>query len=242
MGKSGLNKKKERAIIYYFYQNVGTSSLTDRHMTQEEAEEEALVTRINEIWADKVKLEGEIKKKEEEALMKVKEKTLKEEKDPGAFIFPIRLKGKLNENPLADTGLDIYTMPYRIYAEWGREDIQKIDKGITMIDYTEAEAMGMLLDVLCQVGFTTLTAKFLVLDIPIDKDAPIVVGRGLLKTLGGKIDTTNRIFSIFDGACHQTFRDAKIEGVRIAESDSNDGEDYVIKRKSFGAPIYNQKS
>ncbi|GJZ33743.1 retrotransposon ORF1 [Tanacetum coccineum] len=217
-----------------------------------EAKEEELVTRINqkyalleevrpvietlayqdgykklidEIWADKVKLEGEIKKKEEEALMKVKGKTLKEEKDLGAFIFPIRLEGKLNENALADTGSDINTMPYRIYAELGREDIQKIDNGITMIDYNEAEAMGMLLDVLSQVGFTTLIAKFLVLDIPIDRDAPIVVGHGFLKTLRGKIDTANRIFSIFDGVCHQTFRAAKIEGVRIAESDSDDEED-----------------
>ena len=114
------------------------------------------------------KLEGEVKKKEEEAMMKVKGKTLKEEKDPGAFIFPIRLEGKVNENALADTGSDINTMPYRIYAELGRDDIQKIEKGIIMINYTEGEAMGMLLNVLYQVGFTTLTAKFLVLDILID--------------------------------------------------------------------------
>ena len=69
-----------------------------------------------------------IKKKEEEALMKVKGETLKEEKDHGAFIFPIRLEGKLNENALADTDSVINTMPYRIYAELGRDDIQKLTK------------------------------------------------------------------------------------------------------------------
>ncbi|GJT69356.1 hypothetical protein Tco_1028642, partial [Tanacetum coccineum] len=78
--------------------------------------------------------------------------------------------------------------------------------GITMIDHTQAEAMGKLSNVLCQVGATTIIAKFLILDIPIDHDAPIVVGRGFLPTM--------------------------------AESDSDDEEEYVIKRNKFGAPIY----
>ncbi|GJZ51648.1 hypothetical protein Tco_0606163 [Tanacetum coccineum] len=57
-----------------------------------------------------------------------------------------------------------------------------------MINYTEAEVTGRLVNVLCQVGFTTLTAKFLILEIPIDRDAPIVVGRGFLDTIGGAYD------------------------------------------------------
>ncbi|GJV62976.1 retrotransposon ORF1 [Tanacetum coccineum] len=252
MGKSGRNKKKVMEKLDYFYQNIRPSSSTGRHMTHEEAEKEALVISISqryalldeiimlvietlayhdkykklidEIWADKVKLEGKVKKKEEEAIMEVKGKTLEEGKDPEAFIFPIRLEGKINENALADTGSDINMMPYRIYEGLGRDDIKKVNRGIIMVNYTEAEAMGVLLNVLCHIGFTTLTAKFLVLDIPIDRDASIVVGQGFLKTLEGTIDTTNRVFSIFDGACHQTFRAAKTEVLRITESDSDDEE------------------
>ncbi|GKE11865.1 hypothetical protein Tco_1415416, partial [Tanacetum coccineum] len=44
-----------------------------------------------------------------------------------------------------------------------------------------------------------------------------------------------------DGACHQTFHAAKTEKIRIAESDNDDEEEYVIKRNSFGTPIYNLK-
>ena len=49
--KSSWNTKKIMMKIDYFYQNVGTSLLTSRHTTQEKAEEEALVTRINQNYA-----------------------------------------------------------------------------------------------------------------------------------------------------------------------------------------------
>ncbi|GKE51136.1 hypothetical protein Tco_1486292 [Tanacetum coccineum] len=98
--------------------------------------------------------------------------------------------------------------------------------------------MGKLSNVLCQVGVTTLIAEFQILDIPIDRDSPIVVGRGFLRTIGGMINTSDRIFSTFDGFCHQTFRAARSDYMRNAESDSDDEEEYVIKRNKFGVPIY----
>ncbi|GJY65158.1 hypothetical protein Tco_0466618 [Tanacetum coccineum] len=143
---------------------------------------------------------------------------LKEKDDPGAFIFPIRLKGQL-----------------------GRKDMKKVDRGITMIKHTQAEAIGILINVLCQVGFTTLIAKFLIVDISIDRDAPIVVGRGFLRTIDGIVNTTERLFLTFDGFCHQTFRAARSDVMRNAESDSDDEEAYQIKRNKFGAPIYGLK-
>ncbi|GJW31509.1 hypothetical protein Tco_0051541 [Tanacetum coccineum] len=139
---------------------------------------------LDEIWKDKVELDGKIVKEEEEAVKRIKGEALKEKDDPGAFIFPIRLEGQVNENALADTGSDINTMPYRIYEQLGREEMKK-------------------------VGVTTLIAKFLILDIPIERDAPIVVGRGFLRMIGGIVNTPERLFSTFDGFCHQTFRAAR---------------------------------
>nr|GEX18908.1 hypothetical protein [Tanacetum cinerariifolium] len=169
---------------------------------------------LDEIWKDKVELDGMIVKEDEEAIKKV------------------------NENELADTGSDINTMPYWIYEQLGREEMKKVDKGITMINHTQAEAMGILTNVLCQVGFTTLIAKFLILDIPIDRDAPIVVGHGFLHTVSGIVYTPKRLFLTFDGFCHQTFHAARSNVMRNAESDRDDEEEYEIKRNKFGAPIY----
>nr|GEU99492.1 hypothetical protein [Tanacetum cinerariifolium] len=147
---------------------------------------------------DKVELDGKIVKEEEDAVKRIKGEALKEKDDPGAFIFPIKLEGKVNENALADTRSDINTMPYQIYKTLGREEMKKVDKGITMINHTQAEAIGKLSNVLCQVGVTTIIAKFLILDIPIDRDTPIVVGRGFLYTMGSILNTPDRLFSTFN--------------------------------------------
>ncbi|GJU03892.1 retrotransposon ORF1 [Tanacetum coccineum] len=154
---------------------------------------------LDEVWKDKVELDGKIVKEEEEAVKRIKGKTLKEKDDPGAFIFPIRLEGQVNENALEDTGSDINTMPYRIYEQSGREEMKKVDRGITMINHTQAEAMGILTNVLYHVGVTTLIAKFLILDTSIDRDSPIVVGQRFLRTIGGIVNTPERLFSTFDG-------------------------------------------
>ncbi|GKA26928.1 hypothetical protein Tco_0713096 [Tanacetum coccineum] len=156
---------------------MGTSSSAGGHLTQEEAAREAIAIRmsqkfalleeerpiiktmayhdkykkiLDEVWKDKVELDRKIVKEEEEAVKRIKEEALKEKDDPRAFIFPIRLEGQVNENEFADTGSDINTMPYRIYEHLGREDMKKVDRGITMINHTQAEAMGILLNVLCQ--------------------------------------------------------------------------------------------
>ncbi|GKC78170.1 hypothetical protein Tco_1128944 [Tanacetum coccineum] len=182
-----------------------------------------------------------IVKEEKEATNKVKCEALKEKDDPEAFIFPIRVEGKVNKNALANTRPDINTMPYRIYEQLGREEIKKVYRGITMIHHTQAEVMGILTNVLCQVGVTTIIAKFLILDIPIDRDATIVVGRGFIYTIGGIVNTPERLFSTFDAICHQTFRVIRSDVLRTTESNSNDKEEYEIKRNKFGALIYGPK-
>ncbi|GJW01647.1 hypothetical protein Tco_1556898 [Tanacetum coccineum] len=60
-------------------------------------------------------------------------------------------------------------------TEEGREEVKPVSKKITMLDHSKAEQMGILKDVLCQVGVTTILAKFLILDIPVDKDVLIVL-------------------------------------------------------------------
>ncbi|GJY63667.1 retrotransposon ORF1 [Tanacetum coccineum] len=222
MGKSNHNKKRATEKFNLFYQDVEPSSSAGIHLTQEEAAKEELAIRISqryalleeerpvieimayndkykkildEIWKDKVELDGKTVKEDEEVVKRIKGEALKEKDDPGAFIFPIRLEGKVNENALADTGSHMNTMPYRIFETLGREDMKKLDRGITMINHTQAKAMGKLSNVLCQVEATTIIAKFLILDIPINRDSPIVVGRGFLRTMGSLLNTSERIFS-----------------------------------------------
>ncbi|GJT65229.1 hypothetical protein Tco_1016709 [Tanacetum coccineum] len=224
MGKSSRNKKRAMENLNFFYQDIGTSSSAgeERPIIETMAYHDKYKKILDDVWKDKVELDGKIVKEDEEAVRRIKGEALKEKDDPEAFIFPIRLEGQVNKNVLADTGSDINTMPYRIYEQLVREDMKKVDRGITMINHTQAEAMGILTNVLCQVGVSTLIAKFLILNIPIDRDSLIVVVRGFLRTIGGIVNTLERLFSTFDGFCHQTFRAARSDFMRNAESDSDD--------------------
>ncbi|GKB42978.1 hypothetical protein Tco_0887920 [Tanacetum coccineum] len=83
--------------------------------------------------------------------------------------------------------------------------------------------MGRLLDVLCQVGVTTILANFMLLDIPVDRDVPIIVGRSFLYTCRAIMNTIKKKMTTFDGHVHQQFNMAKVRNVH-EESDSDDEE------------------
>nr|GEY18678.1 hypothetical protein [Tanacetum cinerariifolium] len=179
MGKSSRNKKRSMENSSSFYQDIRPSLSAGDHLTQKEKEEakEALAIRISQkfalleevrpvietmayhekykkildgIWKDKVELDGKIIKEEEEVVERIKG-----ERRSISIHFPPKIRKK------------------------GREEMKKVDRGIMMINHTQAKAMGILTNVLCQVGVTTIIAKFIILDIPIDRDAPIVVGQGI---------------------------------------------------------------
>ncbi|GKE78423.1 hypothetical protein Tco_1544543, partial [Tanacetum coccineum] len=46
---------------------------------------------LDEIWKDKVELDGKTVKEDKEAVKRIKGEALKEKDDPGAFIFPPNL-------------------------------------------------------------------------------------------------------------------------------------------------------
>nr|GEU98242.1 copia protein [Tanacetum cinerariifolium] len=136
---------------------------------------------------------------------KVKGDALKEKDDPRAFIFPIRLEGQVNKNALVDTGSDINTIPYRIYEQLGREEMKKVDKGITMINHTQAEAMGILTNVLFQVGFRLWEEMMLKSDhrdpIALDNLKPwrrYCFHKFIMISYYGKVETIRRSLEIDD--------------------------------------------
>ncbi|GJZ05584.1 reverse transcriptase domain-containing protein [Tanacetum coccineum] len=159
---------------------------------------------LNSVLLDKLKLDGEVKIYEKEATEEVirSYKTIREKNDPRVFVLPIRIEEKFDTHALADTGSNINVIPYRIYAKLGREEVKPVNKKITMLDHSKVEPMGILKYVLCQVGVTAILAKFLILDILVDKDVPIVVGRSFLHTCSGIINTIKGTTSAFDGVCH----------------------------------------
>ncbi|GKE44304.1 hypothetical protein Tco_1471588, partial [Tanacetum coccineum] len=119
---------------------LGTSSSAGGHLTQEEAFKEAIAIRMSQKFS------------------------LLEEERPIIKTMAYHDKYK---KILDEVWKDKVELDGKIL---GREDIKKVDRGITMINHTQAEVIGILINVLCQVGVTTLIVKFLILDILIDRD------------------------------------------------------------------------
>ncbi|GKB39327.1 agenet domain-containing protein [Tanacetum coccineum] len=154
------------------------------------------------VLLDKLKLDGEFELEDEivgEQLIK-EYKSIKEKEDPGVFVLPIRLQGKYYFHALVDMGSNINMMPYHIYELLDRDKVKPRSDKVKMLDLSNAETMGRLLDVLCQVEVTTILANFMLLDVPVDSDIPIIVGRSFI--------------------------------------DSDDEEEYTIKRDNFERPFY----
>nr|GEW72537.1 hypothetical protein [Tanacetum cinerariifolium] len=82
--------------------------------------------------------------------------------------------GKYDTHALADIGSNINVLPYGIYEKIGKREAKPIEIKIKMLDHSKAVLIGILRDVLFQVGVTIILARFLILDIPADKDVPIV--------------------------------------------------------------------
>ncbi|GKC57048.1 hypothetical protein Tco_1084646 [Tanacetum coccineum] len=164
-----INKAELPLFINYF--DEGPSLNNGQPLTQEEAACEAIAIDIykrfsileearpvietmaysdkykkilDSIFLDKQKLDGEIKKEEEDAVKRVMGEALKEKEDPGAFVIPIRLEAKINLNALADTGSDINVMSFRIYATLGIEEVKPMNRGITMLNHSKANLWDSL--------------------------------------------------------------------------------------------------
>ncbi|GJW72483.1 hypothetical protein Tco_0129400 [Tanacetum coccineum] len=107
MGKSNL---EERAVIE-------TLAYNDKYRRY--------LMNLKERW----NLMNKTVKENEEAVKRIKGEALKEKDDPGAFIFPIRLEGKVNKNALADTGLGLYQVDeleedgFNVYFEGGGKEL-----------------------------------------------------------------------------------------------------------------------
>ncbi|GJR25036.1 DNA-directed DNA polymerase [Tanacetum coccineum] len=232
IGKSGRNKKQPLKNYKMSYDVkrlvIETLKYSDKHKKV-----------LDSVLLDKLKLDEDLELEEEEANKEMVKnyKAIKDKNDLGVFVLPIRLEAKFDLHALADTGLNINVIPYRIYVKLRREQVKPVSQRITMFDHSKVESMGILKDVLCQVGVTKILAKIFILDILVDRDVPIVFGRSFLYTCGSILNTIKGSTSTFDGVCHQKFHVVEVRN-NHGESDSDDEEEYCLKRDEMGKPFY----
>ncbi|GJY40049.1 hypothetical protein Tco_0427319 [Tanacetum coccineum] len=163
MGKSSRNKKKPCGNYKMTYSDEGPSLTVKKPLTQEEITRKALEKDMYE----RILILQEPRPIIEPLKFSDQHKKLLD----SVMLDKLKLDGEVEIGKNSSLMEKLKLMKKKPLR---KEEVKPVNKKITILDHSKAEPMGILKDVLCQVGVTTILAKFPILDIPVDKDVPIV--------------------------------------------------------------------
>ncbi|XP_057780767.1 uncharacterized protein LOC130999277 [Salvia miltiorrhiza] len=110
------------------------------------------------------------------------------QKDPGSFTIACMMGGQNFSHALCDLGASINLMPLSIFNRLEIGDIKPTSIALQMADRSITYPKGIVEDVLVQVEQFIFPADFVVLDMPEDKNTPLILGRPFLATGRALID------------------------------------------------------
>ncbi|XP_059310138.1 uncharacterized protein LOC132061315 [Lycium ferocissimum] len=102
--------------------------------------------------------------------------------DPGAFTIPCNIRLHAFARALCDTGASINLMPLVIFKQSGLGTPRPTSMRLQMADKSIKKPIGVIDDVLVQVGKFMFPVDFVILDCAVDRDIPIILGRPFLAT------------------------------------------------------------
>nr|GFA67161.1 hypothetical protein [Tanacetum cinerariifolium] len=125
----------------------------------------------------------------EEAKMRIVELGLpKKMCDPGNFVLLMKVNKTVKMSSLADTGVSVSVLPYCLFKNHGLGDPKTYNSNLTMAENTQAKAIGEFKNVRIQIGYQAYLVNFLILDIPVDKGLPLLLGPPFLRSCGVDIN------------------------------------------------------
>nr|GEU68346.1 hypothetical protein [Tanacetum cinerariifolium] len=126
--------------------------------------------------------------------------------DPGNFLLPVRVNGTIEMSALADTRASVSVFSYRLFKNLGLSYPKPYNSSLTMAGNTQAKAMREVRNVRIQIRYQAYLVYFLVLDIPVDKELPLLLGHQFFRTYGAVIDMGRDTMNVDDGViCHTNF-------------------------------------
>ncbi|GJT35668.1 putative ribonuclease H-like domain-containing protein [Tanacetum coccineum] len=108
--------------------------------------------------------------------------------DPEKFMLPVRVNGTVQMNALADMGASVSVLSFSLYKNLRLSDPRPYHSNLTMADNTQTKSMGEVRNVRIQIGYQAYLVNFLVLDILVEKELPLLLGCPFLRTCETVID------------------------------------------------------
>src|SRR3954462_4608940 len=103
-------------------------------------------------------------------------------KDPGAAAIPCTIKNRMFKKVLIDSGSSVSLMPLSIFKKLELGKISESETKLKFADHTIKKSYGIAEDVLVEIDKFVFPVDFHILDIPEDKETPILLGRPFLLT------------------------------------------------------------
>ncbi|GJZ48180.1 hypothetical protein Tco_0602012 [Tanacetum coccineum] len=107
---------------------------------------------------------------------------------PGNYVLLVKINGVVKMVALVDTEASVSVLPYSLYKDLGLGDPRPYQTNLTMADNTQAKAMGEVKNVRIQFGYHAYVVNLLILNILVDLELPLLLGRPFLRTCGAIID------------------------------------------------------
>ncbi|XP_042064612.1 uncharacterized protein LOC121808250 [Salvia splendens] len=128
------------------------------------------------------------------------------QRDPDQFIIRCSIgEGKVDK-ALCDLGASFNLTPLKYYEKLNIRPLKTSDVIISLADNTTIKTMGMIEDVLVKVDDFIFLADFIILDMKIDKNVPIILGRDFLATCKALIDVDRGEITIRDNYSRFTYK------------------------------------
>ncbi|KAF3561729.1 hypothetical protein DY000_02016152 [Brassica cretica] len=129
--------------------------------------------------------------------------TLKKKSDPGKFAIPCTVNGIEFPHALCNTGASVSILP-RVMADHLSLQVEPSKESFTFVDCSQRSSGGILSDLEVQIGNALVPVDFHVLDIKLNWNSSLLLGRAFLSIVGAacNMQTNQLCLTLIDPHVH----------------------------------------
>ncbi|GJV78107.1 reverse transcriptase domain-containing protein [Tanacetum coccineum] len=126
-------------------------------------------------------------------------------RDPRSFLIPCTFSKAFSCNALADLGASINLISYSLYAKLSLETLNPTKMSIRLADRSFQHPIGIIENMLVEVGKFTFHVDFVILEMEEDSKVPLILGRPFLHTTDAVIRVRQKQLNRKTGTERMTF-------------------------------------
>ena len=155
--------------------------------------------------------------------------------DPRLPTIPCSIKRNYVKTALCDLGACVSVRPFSLYKRIDLNKLTPTKISLQMVDKSTAIPIGICEDVPVVVANVTILTDFVILEMPVDENMSIILGRPFLNTAGAIIDCNKSKVTFHINGNEHTVQFPKkqfqVNGINVIEKSS------IITIGSFQIPL-----